>query len=95
MVENQTKRKLNSISSDVLEWMLAIDFDAFEFRRSRKNILENYVQILNKRNFSVKRVSDFTAFLYLGELVEYGDTRSIFEGPKNELTEKYITGKFG
>jgi phosphate transport system ATP-binding protein len=41
------------------------------------------------------RVSDFTAFLYLGELVEYGDTRSIFEGPKNELTEKYITGKFG
>jgi phosphate transport system ATP-binding protein len=41
------------------------------------------------------RVSDFTAFLYLGQLVEYGDTSTIFENPKNELTEKYITGKFG
>ena len=41
------------------------------------------------------RVSDFTAFLYLGQLVEYGDTDGVFENPKNELTEKYITGKFG
>jgi len=55
MVENQTKRKLNSISLDVLEWMLAIDFDAFELKRSRKNIFEKYVQILDKSNFSVKR----------------------------------------
>jgi phosphate transport system ATP-binding protein len=41
------------------------------------------------------RVSDFTAFMYLGELVEFGDTTSVFENPKCELTEKYITGKFG
>jgi phosphate transport system ATP-binding protein len=41
------------------------------------------------------RVSDFTAFMYLGELMEFGDTTSVFENPKNELTEKYITGKFG
>jgi phosphate transport system ATP-binding protein len=41
------------------------------------------------------RVSDFTAFMYLGELVEVGDTTSVFENPKSELTEKYITGKFG
>ncbi len=41
------------------------------------------------------RVSDFTAFMYLGELVEFGDTTSIFENPRSELTEKYITGKFG
>ena len=41
------------------------------------------------------RVSDFTAFMYLGELVEFGDTTSVFENPKSELTEKYITGKFG
>jgi len=41
------------------------------------------------------RVSDFTAFLYLGELIEYGATKDIFENPKNELTEKYITGEFG
>jgi phosphate transport system ATP-binding protein len=41
------------------------------------------------------RVSDFTAFMYLGQLVEFGDTTSMFENPKSELTEKYITGKFG
>jgi phosphate transport system ATP-binding protein len=41
------------------------------------------------------RVSDFTAFLYLGELVEFGETASVFENPRSELTEKYITGKFG
>jgi phosphate transport system ATP-binding protein len=41
------------------------------------------------------RVSDFTAFMYLGQLVEFSDTTSMFENPKSELTEKYITGKFG
>jgi phosphate transport system ATP-binding protein len=41
------------------------------------------------------RVSEYTAFMYLGQLVEYGETSAIFENPKNELTEKYITGKFG
>jgi phosphate transport system ATP-binding protein len=41
------------------------------------------------------RISDFTAFMYLGELIEYGDTVTVFENPKNELTEKYITGQFG
>jgi len=41
------------------------------------------------------RVSDFTAFMYLGQLVEFGETEGVFENPKNELTEKYITGKFG
>ncbi|MDQ3975708.1 MAG: phosphate ABC transporter ATP-binding protein PstB [Thermoproteota archaeon] len=41
------------------------------------------------------RVSDYTAFMYLGELVEYGPTKQIFEKPHNELTERYISGKFG
>jgi phosphate transport system ATP-binding protein len=41
------------------------------------------------------RVSDYTAFMYLGELVEYGPTKQIFENPRNELTERYISGKFG
>ena len=41
------------------------------------------------------RVSDFTVFMYLGELVEFGNTKTIFENPTNELTEKYITGEFG
>ncbi len=41
------------------------------------------------------RVSDFTAFLYLGELVEFGATEAIFTRPANSRTEDYITGRFG
>ncbi len=41
------------------------------------------------------RVADYTAFFYLGELVEYDTTKKIFEAPSKELTERYITGKFG
>jgi phosphate transport system ATP-binding protein len=41
------------------------------------------------------RVSDMTAFFYLGELIEFDETDSIFKAPKNLLTERYITGRFG
>ncbi len=41
------------------------------------------------------RVSDFTAFMYLGELVEFGPTEKIFTRPEKKLTEDYITGRFG
>jgi phosphate transport system ATP-binding protein len=41
------------------------------------------------------RISDYTAFLYLGELVEYGETKLMFTVPKDKKTEEYISGKFG
>ena len=41
------------------------------------------------------RVSDYVAFLYLGELVEVGKTERVFEKPENELTERYLTGRIG
>jgi phosphate transport system ATP-binding protein len=41
------------------------------------------------------RVSDKTAFFYLGDLVEYGETKTIFTNPKKEQTQNYITGRFG
>ena len=41
------------------------------------------------------RVSDYTGFLYLGQLVEFGDTTQVFTNPKEKLTENYITGRFG
>lgn len=41
------------------------------------------------------RISDLTGFLYLGRLIEYGPTPEIFHNPHNELTERYISGKFG
>jgi phosphate transport system ATP-binding protein len=41
------------------------------------------------------RISDFTGFLYLGELVEFGPTDRLFTNPTNKLTDAYITGRFG
>jgi phosphate transport system ATP-binding protein len=41
------------------------------------------------------RVSDYVAYMYLGELIEYGETKSIFMKPKRTETEDYITGRFG
>jgi phosphate transport system ATP-binding protein len=41
------------------------------------------------------RVSDYTAFLYEGALIEYGLTRELFVKPKSKQTEDYITGRFG
>jgi len=41
------------------------------------------------------RVSDYTAFFYMGSLIEYGETKEIFTNPKNQQTQNYITGRFG
>jgi len=41
------------------------------------------------------RISDFTAYMYLGDLIEFGDTSSVFTNPKRTETEDYITGRFG
>lgn len=41
------------------------------------------------------RVSDHTAFMYLGELIEFGPTTRVFTSPENERTQRYITGRFG
>lgn len=60
-------------------------------------ILKNHstVIIITHNVQQAARVSDFVAFLYLGELIEFGETKKIFESPKNPLTEKYVTGRFG
>ena len=41
------------------------------------------------------RVSQFTAFMYLGEMIEYGDTKNVFTSPRDKRTQDYITGRFG
>ena len=41
------------------------------------------------------RISDFTAYMYLGDLIEFGDTSTVFTNPKRKETEDYITGRFG
>jgi phosphate transport system ATP-binding protein len=57
---------------------------------------DNYTVVIVTHNMQqAARVSDFTAFMYLGQLIEFDDTTTVFENPRSELTEKYITGKFG
>ena len=57
---------------------------------------EDYTVVIVTHNMQqAARVSDFTAFMYLGQLIEFDDTTTVFENPRSELTEKYITGKFG
>jgi phosphate transport system ATP-binding protein len=57
---------------------------------------KKYTVIIVTHNMQqAARVSDFTGFMYLGELIEFGKTKQIFENPKQELTENYITGRFG
>jgi len=66
--------------------------------------IENLIDIL-KRTYTVvivthnmqqaARVSDFTGFMYLGKLIEFGETTQIFENPREELTSNYVTGRFG
>ena len=57
---------------------------------------ENYTIIIVTHNMQqAARVSDVTAFFYMGELIEAGETRDIFTNPKKKQTEDYITGRFG
>jgi len=60
------------------------------------SLKESYTVVIVTHNMQqAARVSDSTAFLYLGQLIEYGETTSLFENPTEELTERYLTGKFG
>ena len=66
--------------------------------------IENLIDLL-KKDYTViivthnmqqaARVSDYTGFMYLGKLIEFGQTTQIFEHPEEDLTENYITGRFG
>ncbi len=67
------------------------------------NRLEHLIEKLKKKYTIVivthniqqaARISDYTAFLYMGELIEYGKTEVLFTAPKNKRTEEYIMGKF-
>jgi phosphate transport system ATP-binding protein len=60
------------------------------------DLAEQYTIVIVTHNMQqAARVSEWTAFFYLGELVEYGETSEIFSRPQNKQTEDYITGRFG
>jgi len=55
-----------------------------------------YTVIIVTHNMQqASRVADYTAFMYLGRLIEFDETTKLFENPSQQLTERYITGKFG
>ena len=57
---------------------------------------EDYTIVIVTHNMQqASRVSDYTAFMFLGELIEFGETEKIFTTPTNKRTEDYITGRFG
>ncbi|MCK4282429.1 MAG: phosphate ABC transporter ATP-binding protein [Candidatus Lokiarchaeota archaeon] len=57
---------------------------------------QKYTVIIVTHNMQqAARISDYTCFMYIGELIEFGETNQIFERPKKKLTENYITGRFG
>lgn len=57
---------------------------------------ENYTIVMVTHNMSqAARISDYSLFMYLGELVEYEKTKNMFTNPKDRRTEEYLTGKFG
>jgi len=60
------------------------------------DLKKNYTILIVTHNMQqAGRVSDHTGFFYLGELVEYGETKTIFTNPKDKKTQNYITGRFG
>jgi phosphate transport system ATP-binding protein len=61
-----------------------------------RELKKQYTIVIVTHNMQqASRISDSTAFLYLGELIEFDDTKTIFTAPKEKRTEDYITGRFG
>jgi len=59
-------------------------------------LIKDYTVVIVTHNMQqAARVSDYTAYMYLGKLIEFDETKQIFENPKEESTENYITGRFG
>jgi phosphate transport system ATP-binding protein len=57
---------------------------------------QSYTVVIVTHNMQqASRVADYTAFMYLGKLIEFDETTKLFENPTEQLTERYITGKFG
>ena len=60
------------------------------------NLKEKYTIIIVTHNMQqASRISDYTAFFYMGDLIEYDKTKKIFTNPQKQQTENYITGRFG
>ena len=67
-----------------------------QFNQELENLRSRVTILIVTHNMQqAARVSDYTAYMYLGELIEFDSTDTIFIKPKNKATEDYITGRFG
>ena len=80
-------------------WREAVQLDPASTLRIEElidDLKKEYTVIIVTHNMQqAARVSDQTAFMYLGKLIEFANTKSLFERPGEKLTEEYITGRFG
>jgi phosphate transport system ATP-binding protein len=68
----------------------------FKVEELINELKQDYTIIIVTHNMQqAARVSDYTAFMYLGELIEFGETDQVFTNPRIKRTEDYITGRYG
>ena len=70
--------------------------DTLRIEELMRELKKRYTIVIVTHNMQqAARVSDYTAFLYIGQVVEFGATKQIFTAPGQQRTEEYITGRFG
>ena len=70
--------------------------DRAKVEESILSMKDEYTVIIVTHNMQqARRISDYTAFMFLGQIVEFGETRQIFEHPRKKATRDYIKGRFG
>ena len=73
-----------------------ITIAAAKIEELMEDLKKQYTIIIVTHNMQqASRVSDYTAFFYMGDMVEYSDTKTIFTNPSHTRTQNYITGRFG
>jgi phosphate transport system ATP-binding protein len=89
-----------AVSPDVLlmdEPTSALDpISTMKIEELMSDLAKKYTVVIVTHNMQqAARISDYTAFFLIGEMIEYGETKHIFAQPKDKRTEDYITGRFG
>ena len=93
--QNETKGHLFDNWNDPLETEIRGRIRGF-IEELIHELSANYTVVIVTHNMQqAGRCSDYTAFLYLGRLIEFGSTTKIFSNPSERRTEDYITGRFG
>ena len=90
------KRQDLAQAQRIVEGDEQINRKRWEIEELLRMLKQEYTLVIVTHNMQqAARASDYTGFMYLGRLVEFGQTAQIFTNPKDKLTENYISGQFG